>query len=482
EDAHWADATSLEVLELAIERLRRLPVLLLITYRPEFEAPWTSLGDVATIALHRLDHSEAETLVERVTGGRRLPTEVLAQIVAKTDGVPLFVEELTKTVLESGLLTEEGGRYRLDGPLPPLAIPVTLQDSLMARLDRLESVREIAQIGAAIGREFSYRLLKAVYERDEASLRNALARLDESELVFCSGEPPASRYTFKHALVQDAAYESLLRSRRKTLHRRLAETLRDGFPRLAEAEPELLAHHFTQAGMMESAIEYSGKAGDLALRRSAFKEAIAHLGKAIQMTEELGDGPGKEGKLKLQVAYGNALIASRGYDAPETAAAFARAQETAVASKDAPERLAAVYGLWVGCCLRGELGSMRAHAAKFLREVEGQPDSPEAGVAHRVCGITHWFEGDFAGACGHFERALARFNPERDGDLAFRFGHDPGVGARAYFALAAWPLGEVDRALDLVEGMTSRMAGIAHIGTVAYGNFHAVIFELMRGE
>ena len=482
EDAHWADATSLEVLDLGIERLRRLPVLLLITYRPEFEAPWKGQSDVATIALRRLDPSEAETLAERVTGGRKLPAEVLAQIIAKTDGVPLFVEELTKNVLESGLLVEEGGRYRLDGPLPPFAIPSTLQDSLMARLDRLATVKEIAQIGAAIGREFSFRLLNAVAGRDEASLISALTRVYESELVLRSGEPPASRYAFKHALVQDAAYESLLKSRRRMLHRRIAEVLRDGFSGLAEAEPELLAHHFTQAGMMEPAIEYWGRAGDLALRRSAFKEAIAHLGKAIQLTEELGDGSAKDGKLTLQVAYGNALIASRGYDAPETAAAFARAHESAAAHKDAPERFSAIYGLWVGSYLRGELGSMRAQAATFLREVECQPDSPEAGVAHRVCGITNWVEGDHAGACGHFERALARFDPERDVDLAFRFGHDPGVGAMAYFALALWPLGRVDRALDLVEGMKSRIANIAHIGTVAYGNFHVVMFEMMRGE
>src|SRR5208337_4133707 len=225
EDAHWADATSLEVLDLAIERLRRLRVLMLVTYRPEFEALWKGQPDVATLALRRLAPSEAETLAERVMGGRKLPAEVLAQIVAKTDG------------------------------LPPFAIPSTLQDSLMARLDRLATVKEIAQIGAAIGREFSYRLLNAIAGRDEASLISALARLDESELVLRSGEPPASTYAFKHALVQDAAYESLLKSRRRILHRHIAETLRDGFPDLAEAEPELLAHHFTQAGMTEPAIE-----------------------------------------------------------------------------------------------------------------------------------------------------------------------------------------------------------------------------------
>ena len=254
EDAHWADATSLEVLDLVIERLRRLPILFLITYRPEFEAPWKGLPDVATIALGRLDRAEVEALVERVTGGRKLPAEVLAQVIGKTDGVPLFVEELTKNVLESGLLIEDGERYRLDGPLPPLAIPSTLQDSLMARLDRLAAVKEIAQIGAAIGREFSYPLLHAVVGRDEPPLKAALAQLVDSELVFRSGEPPDARYVFKHALVQDTAYESLLKSRRQILHRRIAETLREKFPDVVEAEPELVAHHFTQALSPQSTI------------------------------------------------------------------------------------------------------------------------------------------------------------------------------------------------------------------------------------
>ena len=328
EDAQWADATSLEVLDLVIERARRLPVLFLITFRPEFEAPWKGLPDVGAIALQRLDRAETETLVERVAGGRKLPPEVLAQIVAKTDGVPLFVEELTKNVLESELLVEDGERFRLDGPLPPLAIPSTLQDSLMARLDRLAAVKEVAQIGAAIGREFSYPLLHAVVGRDEAILRAALMQLEESELVFRSGEPPVARYTFKHALVQDTAYESLLKSRRQILHRKIAETLRAKFADVVEAEPELIAHHLTQAGQNERAIEYWGKAGDLALRRSAFKEAIAHLGKAIEMTEAGGvtEKENAAQRLRLQVAFGNAMMSARGYGAPETAAAFKRAR------------------------------------------------------------------------------------------------------------------------------------------------------------
>jgi predicted ATPase len=212
EDLHWADATSLEVLDLTVERVRALPVFVLITFRPEYQPPWTGLSHVTGIALDRLASAEVETLAEHVAG-RPLPLEVTAQIIAKTDGVPLFVEELTKTVLEGGLLVAGPQGWRLDGPLPPFAIPATLQDSLAARLDRLAPVKEIAQIGAAIGREFSYPLLRAVAGRDEPALRAALAQLEEAELLFRTGVPPDARYTFKHALVQDTAYETLLSRR-----------------------------------------------------------------------------------------------------------------------------------------------------------------------------------------------------------------------------------------------------------------------------
>src|SRR5271165_3655237 len=480
EDAHWADATSLEVLDVAIERLRRLPVLLIVTSRPEFEAPWKGLPDVAEIALQRFDRAEAATLVERVTGGRKLPAEVLAQIVTKTDGVPLFVEELTKDVLESGLMVEEADRYRLDGPLPPLAIPSTLQDSLMARLDRLAAVKEIAQIGAAIGREFSYPLLHAVVSRDEPTLKAALAQLEDSELVFRSGEPPDARYVFKHALVQDTAYESLLKSRRQILHRRIAEILREKFPDVVEAEPELVAHHFTQAGLTEPAIEYWGKAGDLALRRSAFKEAIAHLGKAIEMTEALtGSEEQTSGRLRLQVSYGNAMFAARGFAAPETAAAFRNASELGAGGADLHARYSINYGLWAAAHVHGDLKAMREPAQAFLRDVKQQSHSPEAGVAHRIYGVTQWFAGDFIEGRSHLEKALAIFNPERDRDLAFRFGQDVGVSAMVYLAIALWPLGQVDRARGIADATAVRIGQLSHLATSTYGLMHCAMFEII---
>jgi class 3 adenylate cyclase/predicted ATPase len=486
EDAHWADATSLEVLDLGMERVRRLPVLFLITFRPEFEPPWKGLPNVTGVGLGRLDRGQIETLVETVTGGRKLPSEVMAQIVAKTDGVPLFIEELTKNVQESGLLIEDGDHYRLDGPLPPLAIPATLQDSLMARLDRLAPVKEIAQIGAAIGREFSYALLSVVAGRDEASLKSALSQLEDAELLYRSGAAPDARYSFKHALVQDTAYESLLKSRRQVLHRRIAETLREKFANTAAAEPELVAHHFTEAGLTEPAIEWWGTAGDQALHRSAFKEAIAHLGKAIEMTEKLAaatpTAPQCSERLRLQIAYGNALISARGYQAWETTAAFARARELAANIEDSAERYSAYYGAWASSYVRGELAPMREIAEEFLRDAECRPGLPEASVANRVFGGTCWFQGDFVAARRHLEQALAGYDPKRDCGLAFRFGQDVVVSAMINLAHVLWPLGELERARRLVEEALALAMQSGHVPTMAYGQYYKCLFEAVARD
>jgi tetratricopeptide (TPR) repeat protein len=315
----------------------------------------------------------------------------------------------------------------------------------------------------------------------DPALRSGLDRLAAADLLYVEDAGSQAAYRFKHALIQDAAYDSLLKSRGQALHRRAAEILRNQ-PERAAAQPEVIAHHFTQAGLDDLAI---AKAWDTALRRSAFQQAIAHLGKAIAMADK-AEGAAARGasgeRRHLHAAYGNALIAARGPGAPETTEAFARARESPVGDKDAPERLAADYGLWVGSYARGELPAMRAHSAALLNDINARPESPEAGVAYRATGITHWFAGEYLEAREHLERALALFKPVRDDDLAFRFGHDAGVAAMAYLATAAWALGEVHRAISLIDRMQTRIEELTHVGTLAFGRMLAALFELLPGD
>ncbi len=474
EDLHWADPTSLDLMQAFAERGAQAPLLILATTRPEFRAPWSLRSHHSVIALSPLDRADVALMVRELAARHALSKELIEGVSERTGGVPLFVEEVTRLLLERG---EAGGLQ---------AIPPTLQQSLAARLDRLGEAREVAQIGAVLGRDFSYALLRAVAAPATAvadrgitdpALQSALDRLVDADLLFVEGAPPQATYRFKHALIQDAAYESLLKSRRQALHRRAAEILRDD-PERAAAEPELVAHHFTEAGLDDLAIEWWGKAGDQALRRSAFQEAIAHLAKAIAMADKAA-GVASQGQ-KLHVAYGNALFAARGPGAPETTEAFARARESASGDKNGPGRLAADYGLWVGSYVRGDLPSMRAHAAALLSDVEARPDSPEAGVAHRAAGLNCWHAGEYAQARDHFEKALALFRPGRDDDLAFRFALDPAVTAMAYLAMASWPLGEVDHAISLIDRTQMRMADLTHVNTLAFGRMHAALFELMR--
>jgi class 3 adenylate cyclase/predicted ATPase len=478
EDLHWADPTSLDLLRAFADRGAQVPMLLLATTRPEFRPDWSVRSHHSLISLSPLDRAQVAHMVSEISARHALSKEVIEGVSERTGGVPLFVEEVTRLLVERGA---QGGVQ---------AIPPTLQQSLAARLDRLGPAREVAQIGAVLGRDFTYTLLRDIAEADESALQASLDRLTEADLLFVEGSPPQANYRFKHALIQDAAYDSLLKTRRQALHRRAAELLRDN-PDHGTAEPEAIAHHFTQAGLDDLAIEWWGKAGDQALRRSAFQEAIAHLGKAIEMADKAGEaarrvtrGPAAPSKrlTQMQVAYGNALLAARGQGAPETTAAFARARESASGDKDAPERLAADYGLWVGSYTRGELPSMRTHAAAFLSDVAARPDSSEAGVAHRAAGTTCWFAGEYREAQDHLERALALFQPGRDDDLAFRFGADPGVGAMAYLATALWPLGEVDRAVSLIDRMQTRIVDLTHVVTLAVGRLQAALFELMRGD
>jgi class 3 adenylate cyclase len=482
EDMHWADATTLELFDLAVDRIRGLPILALMTFRPEFEPPWAGLANVGLLRLDRLDRQDARALVEQVTVGRQLPGEMMMQIIDRTDGIPLFVEELTKMVLESGLLVEDAGRYRLDSPLPPLAIPATLQDSLMARLDRLAPVKEVAQIGAAIGREFSYTLLRWVAGRDDLTLSAALGQLEQAELLLRRGTPPEATYSFKHALVQEAAYESLLKSRRQLLHKQIGDVLRDKFPVIAKTEPEVLAYHFTEAGLGEVALEWWRKAGQQALKRSAYSEAIAHLGKAVAIADRLPDEPGRTmNRLHLQIAYGRALRGSRGHSAPETVAAWTRARQFAADIND-PVELAPIHsGLFNACLTHGEIAPMWELADAIMSAANRRPDSPVAAVvAHWTSGVTCWFGGDYLNARMHLEQALATYGAEPNLE-AFRASTlDLPFVIMRFLALVLWPIGKIDRSRRLAAEAVSA-SGEKRALSQANALVHRAVFDGLCG-
>jgi class 3 adenylate cyclase len=347
EDAQWSDPTSLELYDLIIDRVPALRALLIVTFRPEFTAPWIGRPHVTTIGLNRLAPRQRAEMIAGVTGGKALPQEIAAQIVDRTDGVPLFVEELTKAVLESGLLTDIGDRYTATRPVTSVAIPASLQASLLARLDRLAPVREVAQIGAALGRQFSHELIGAVVRMPPAQLDDALAQLVGAELIYRRGIPPDAEYTFKHALVQDAAYSTLLRSRREQLHARIAGALEGYFPEIVGSQPALLAHHCTEAGLTEKAIAYWLAAGRQAWRHSMAVEAVALLRRGLALVPAAPDGDRRrETELDLQLALGQALTLSLSWDAPELEEANARARELASALNRPRALLSALFGQW----------------------------------------------------------------------------------------------------------------------------------------
>src|SRR6266481_3642467 len=450
EDAHWADATSLELLDLTVERVRRLPVLALFTFRPEFEPPWVGLPNVGTLTLGRLNRDDVESIVAQVTGGRVLPAEVMKQIVDKTDGNPLFIEELTKAVLEAGILVEDTDGYRLDGPLPPLAIPATLHDSLMSRLDRLAAVKEIGQIGAAIGREFSYSLLRVLVGRDETALKNALAQLEQAELVFRHGEPPEAVYSFKHALVRDAAYESLLKSRRQRLHGRIGHALEQRFADIVASQPEVVAHHFTEAGLAEPAIDYWLKAGQQAARRSANAEALNHLARGLQLLPNIADPVLRnKSELLLQTLLGNSLRATKGWSVDGVKHAYTRALRLCKESGSDEHTLPAAFGLWTWNFVRAALGEAQALAEHLVSTAENVDDSVHKVLAHEALGFTLFAHGKFGAAHAALERSISMCEDSKAAAYLDLSAQDPRVHVRLYDGMVLWLLGYPDQALRI---------------------------------
>ncbi|MBM7484460.1 MULTISPECIES: adenylate/guanylate cyclase domain-containing protein [Bradyrhizobium] len=485
EDVHWADPTSLELLTMTLEHLPRLRGLLLITARPEFTPPWPGHAHVTTISLTRLNRRNGAALIERVTAGKTLPEEVMDQILARTDGVPLFVEELTKTVLETGLLNEQDDHYVLNRPLPPMAIPTSLHASLMARLDRLAPVREVAQIGAVVGREFSYELLSTVAGLSKERLEEALAQLVRSELIFCRGEIPQAIYTFKHALVRDAAYSGLLKSRRAALHAAIAGAFEQRFPDLVETQPETLAHHLTEAGLFQKAEAYWLQAGKKAAMRSANLEAIAHLQRGIEASGHLPEGAGKD-KLELafHFALGPCLIATQGPASNKAMATFARARELCERLGDPPEQLQVMFWLTTASVMRGELPVAEETIAALLQLAEARDDLPALLNAMRGQAMIRLFMGQLTGAHEAIGRAYEAFEASSEDDrLAARSaGQDAGVADLALMSWALWLLGQPDTAIVRMDAAIRRADAISHPHSQAYACYYACILHALRGE
>jgi class 3 adenylate cyclase/predicted ATPase len=483
EDLHWGDPSTLELLSLLMDQGPTARILTLLVFRPEFRPPWGFRAYVTPLTLVRLPHHQTEVLVERVVGGKGLPAEVRQQIVAKTDGVPLFVEELTKMVLESGWLRERAGVYELTGPLPALAIPATLHDSLMARLDRLATVKEVAQWGAILGRAFPYDLLQAVAPWDDATLQHALARLVEAELLYQRGLPPAATYLFKHALIQEAAYQSLLRSRRQQAHQRIAQVLEERFPNTAQTQPELLAHHYTEAGLPTQAIPYWQRAGQRALERSATLEAVAHLTKGLEVLGTLPDTPERaQQELALHIRLGPALMNTKAFEAPDVERVHARARALCQQVGDTQQLFSALWGLFYLHQVGAQLQRAREVGEELLGVAQQLQDPELFVVAHRALGNASFWRGELGLAHADVKQALALYDPQQMRDHAVRYGQDAGVVCRLLGSVTLWLLGYPDQARQWSEAALTHAQGLRHAYTLALALTWSAMLHLWRRE
>jgi class 3 adenylate cyclase/predicted ATPase len=484
EDLHWVDPSTLELLNLVVEQAPTIRVLVLLTFRPDFRPPWAQRAHVAYLTLNRLTRRQTEVMVGRTAGGKGLPVEVVQEVVAKTDGVPLFVEELTKMVLESGLLREQDAHFELTGPLPPLAIPATLQDSLMARLDRLATVKDVAQLGATLGRSFSYELLQAVSPVQEPALQQALRRLVDAELVYQRGAPPDATYTFKHALIQEAAYHSLLKSRRQQFHQRIAQVLAERFPETAEVQPELLAHHCTEAGLVEEAIGYWQHAGQRAYERSANAESIAHLTRGLDVLQHLADGPERlRRELDLQESLGLTLMTAKGYAAPEVQQTYFRALDLCRRVGNPPQQLfAALWGLFWFHVLRAELQRGRELGEQLLSIARSAGDQALLLRAHNAVGQNFFYSGDLSAARHHLERAIAMYDSGLDRSDVFRYQVSHGVNCRAHAAWALWCLGYAAQARVRSDEALALAQRESHPSSLAYALGFAAVIDQLRHD
>jgi predicted ATPase len=483
EDLHWVDPSTLEFLTLLVDQGPTARILALLTFRPDFIPPWTGRSHLTQVTLPRLPQRQAAEMIAQVAHGKVLPPEMVAQVVAKTDGVPLFVEELTKMVLESGLLQERENRYELTGHLLPLAIPATLHDSLMARLDRLAAVKGLAQLGATLGREFSYELLQAVSPWDEGTVQRGLHQLVEAEFLFQQGLPPQAMYRFKHALIQDTAYQSLLRSTRQQYHQRIAQALEAQFPEIVETQPELVAQHYTAAGCAEQAVGYSQQAGQHASERSAHLEAISHLTTGIALLTTLPETPTHtQQALALYIALGAALQIAKGFAAPEAEHAYTQARELCQQVGETPEIVPVLYGLWRFYLGRAQFHRVREIGETLLRLAQRDHVPTHAVVAHLAIGITSFCLDVLPAAHQHLEAGSARYTPDQHHAPLFRIGHDPGVNCRGWAAMTLWVLGYPAQALACLHEALTLAHTLSHPFSLAYAQCWAALVHQLRRD
>jgi predicted ATPase len=482
EDLHWMDPSTLEVLGLLIDHTATGRMLTVLTARPEFQPPWEPRGSLTVLTLRRLELVHVEAIVQGVTRGKALPAAILAQIVEKTDGVPLFVEELTKAIVESGMVRAVNGYYELTALAGTIEIPLTLQDSLMARLDRLGAAKRVAQVGAVIGREFSPELLEAVTPHDRGTVQRLVDQLVAAELLF-PHESPQATYVFKHALIRDAAYQSLLRRTRQQYHQRIAQVLSERFPETVETQPEVLAHHFTEAGLSAQALSYWQRAGERATQRSAHMEAVNHLTKGLEILRTLPHTPEHtQQELMLQVALGAPLMATKGWAAPEVEQVCGRARELCQQAGESVQLFPVLWGLWNFYIVRAQVQTAQELGEQFLRLAQNTPDPAFLLQAHFIVGDTFFWCGEFPPARAHLEQDIALDNPQRRCSHAALYGLDPGIACLSHAAWTLWVLGYPEQALKRAYQALTVAKELSHPLSVAWALWCAGVLHRYRQE
>jgi class 3 adenylate cyclase/predicted ATPase len=483
EDLHWADDSTLVLLEFLVQQAESARILLVLTFRPNFKGREILKARSTQLALHRLSPSHCLSVATHVAGGKDLPTPVLTEILARTDGIPLFVEELTKAIIKSGLLRERPDRYERSGPIPPSAIPVTLRDSLTARLDLLGNAKHIAQLAATLGRTFDFVTLLAISASQSTNLENSLTRLVQSEFLSQSGIPPDATYSFRHALIQEAAYESLLRRDQQAYHRQIAQVLERSFTKLAEAQPEVIAVHYAAAGVTERAVEFWESAGRKAGMRSANVEATTHFSNALQHIATLPETTARrERELSLLVAMGAQLLITKGNAAPEVLMVYNRAHRLSEKVGDTPLLFKTLYGLLVFYIVRGDLHEALAIGERLLAQAERTNDPEFLLQAHRPLGLCRLYLGQFTAARHHLHTALKLYEPGRDQIHRFEYGSDPGVLALCNLSWVEWFLGYPERALEYCSRAVEDAKQLAHPHSLGFALSFFASLHQFRSE